>query len=1004
MSQYTLKDLLIAYRKVKADMYFDKNNISLLRLADFEKDLLQNLNEILHNLNNNNLLYFTSSEFVGGINVSLKSIYFDTQMNEGVLFSDEFDHNKEHKIKHINYRYVGDLSIEFQILGSLWIDKIGIHLEKRLSKNSYGCRLDRQESQKNDPDDYDNLNGHFRPYFFDYKAWQEDSLKSISDSLKDKKKIAVLSTDIKGFYHSINPLFLGDYFNSQGTDLTEFSILNSIFSASLLAWSRINFDQVRKLNFEVTEHLGIPIGLSASKVIANLYLEELDEEIDKCLNPIFYGRYVDDIILAIEDKEDFANRNQLWKFIESRLNKCSFRSENNKKELSFEKSHVVSLSFNREKEKIFLLKGKSGLALIETIKSSMIENSSEWRILPDAEHDIDNLNKQFTSSTTDNNEPGTTLRKADGVSIQRLKFSLRLRNFEKLILIAPQNEWEKPLKEFVEICSDFIINPGNISTFAQYIPRIFGLITSSGNLNFLETILKSYKLTFEKIQYGIPKNSNSRLRLSKDYLDQKIVETILANQNFNDKNVTNAIENLLLSNSIIVNLSSKKFRTTPVKLFLCDLHKIPFKSVFLDSKIIMSKEILKKNFSYFTLYEIAFQSDTINLNLLRHFIKENGDFKKLLSLNFIPNALYFCTRKFSALELSLIFTNWSHSTKNQKKFEEYLKLFSIRPIELQLQENYVGQFGTTNNMNFIKLSTNKKVQNPNIILTNYYTDSKSWVANVRNDNFEPDISRYTRLNRLINNILEEIRKNKISLQYIILPELSMPRQSVIEIAKKLKSKGISLIVGLEYQKKLHTLKNSNGTVSNQLLFVLNAFNGLSYDQLAITQEKTVPAIHEESELYNTGGLTLSYKSNIKYIFDHNNFFFSGLICNDLLNIDYRQVLRGKIDMLVIVEWNKDVDMYNNIVAATSNDLHCFVAQVNNRSYGDTRLRGPFKENFERDVARIKGGDLDFFVVTSVKAIELREFQRNYKSPEKPFKPVPTGFEISEFRRLKDLKN
>lgn len=91
-------------------------------------------------------------------------------------------------------------------------------------------------------------------------------------------------------------------------------------------------------------------------------------------------------------------------------------------------------------------------------------------------------------------------------------------------------------------------------------------------------------------------------------------------------------------------------------------------------------------------------------------------------------------------------------------------------------------------------------------------------------------------------------------------------------------------------------------------------------------------------------------------------------------------------------------MYNHIVASTSNDLHCFVAQVNNRTYGDTKLRGPYKEKHQRDVAIIKGGKLDNFVVVEIEADALREFQRNHRSPEKPFKPMPTGFEISAERR------
>ncbi len=1005
MQLYTFEDLLTAYRKVKTDMYYDKNDISLLKLAEFEQNLAQNLNVIKDNINNRNLDYFASEAFVGGINISLKYIHFEKSTGIRLIFSDEMDQNKIHNVKEIDYRYVGDLPIEFQILGSLWIDKIGRHFEKKLSHNSYGCRLDRKKNEKGE-ENYEELNGHFRPYFFDYKSWQDNSLQSITTALNNKKKIAVLSTDIKGFYHAVNPSFLLDYFNSKQNKLEGLSTLNEIFVHSLVAWSNINLGEIKKLNFKpVDGQLGIPIGLSASKVIANLYLEELDNEFENCLNPVFYGRYVDDIIIAIEDKTGFSDRNQLWSYIEQRLSSCLFIKDKSKRELNFNKSHSVKLIFNEEKEKIFLLNGRSGLALIETIQNSMIENSSEWRLLPDAEHDIENLNKQFTCSTTDNNEPGTTLRKADGVSIQRLKFSLRLRNFEKLILIAPKHEWEKPMKDFVEICSDFIINPSNVSTFAQYIPRIFGVVSSSGNLELLEQILNSYQKTFERIiEARTKKNADPRLQLSKEYLDSKIVENILINRKFYQRNSTNRMKNLLEKKFIKFNLSDDEFRNSPTKLFLADLHQIPFKQLFFNLGVTITPEIIKKYPKYFVLDELATESINIRIDIFIRFLKRHKNLKIVLREMLVPNALYLCTRKLSPLEISLVYPEWSQKFKNAVKFNEYLELFSNSKIEIELHENYGAVENVKNNLNFIKINNNNEIKNPNLILTNYYTDVKSWISHVRSDNFEPDKSRYTRLNRLINNILEEVRKSKTSIQYIILPELSMPRQSIVEISKKLKSKGISLITGVEYEKRIKSFKNINGTVSNQLLYILNTFNGTSNEQIAITQEKIVPAIHEESDLYNTGGLSLTYKNNIKYIFDHNNFFFSGLICNDLLNIDYRQALRGKIDMLVIIEWNKDIDMYNNIVAATSNDLHCFVAQVNNRSYGDTRLRGPFKENYERDVARIKGGDSDFFVITKVKAIELREFQRYYKSPEKPFKPVPTGFEISENRRNKDLKN
>jgi hypothetical protein len=87
-----------------------------------------------------------------------------------------------------------------------------------------------------------------------------------------------------------------------------------------------------------------------------------------------------------------------------------------------------------------------------------------------------------------------------------------------------------------------------------------------------------------------------------------------------------------------------------------------------------------------------------------------------------------------------------------------------------------------------------------------------------------------------------------------------------------------------------------------------------------------------------------------------------------------------------------------LVSSSANDLHSFIIQVNNRYYGDTRLRGPYKKGYERDKVRVRGGELDYFVVATLEVKKLREFQRDHRSPKKSFKPTPTGFEMSDKRR------
>jgi hypothetical protein len=79
------------------------------------------------------------------------------------------------------------------------------------------------------------------------------------------------------------------------------------------------------------------------------------------------------------------------------------------------------------------------------------------------------------------------------------------------------------------------------------------------------------------------------------------------------------------------------------------------------------------------------------------------------------------------------------------------------------------------------------------------------------------------------------------------------------------------------------------------------------------------------------------------------------------------------------------------------DVHCFVTLVNNRKYGDSRIRAPHKDHWRRDVVRVKGGTDDYFVIAELDIHSLREFQSNVESPSDPFKPIPDGYDLWRYR-------
>jgi hypothetical protein len=136
---------------------------------------------------------------------------------------------------------------------------------------------------------------------------------------------------------------------------------------------------------------------------------------------------------------------------------------------------------------------------------------------------------------------------------------------------------------------------------------------------------------------------------------------------------------------------------------------------------------------------------------------------------------------------------------------------------------------------------------------------------------------------------------------------------------------------------------------------------------------------------------------------HADFCFGVLICSELSDISNRQRFQGQVDALFIPEWNSDLSTFSALVESAAHDVHAYIAQANNRRYGDTRLRGPLKEHYERDLIRVKGGKNDYFVIEEINHHALRRFQSHPRPPEEKeptFKPFPIGFpeRLSDERR------
>lgn len=196
-------------------------------------------------------------------------------------------------------------------------------------------------------------------------------------------------------------------------------------------------------------------------------------------------------------------------------------------------------------------------------------------------------------------------------------------------------------------------------------------------------------------------------------------------------------------------------------------------------------------------------------------------------------------------------------------------------------------------------------------------------------------SRYQRISELVNATLKLSPKP----DYVLFPELSIPLRWVNSIADRLSSAGISLIAGTEYR---HLDDNQ---LKSEAVLVLSD-NRLGYPaSVKIWQPKLEPAVGEDEALFSIYGKSWDSTLNVKQrkpVYIHHGVNFGVMICSELQNSKARIRFQGALDALMVLSWNKDLDTFASLIESAALDIHAYTILVNNRKYGDSRVRSPAK--------------------------------------------------------------
>lgn len=399
----TVEDVNLAYRKLKHSIYYE-TTYSFIRsqLACFEQDsknesslqieITDILKEVTERINNEDIQYF--DKLIQNINFWRLPKEVDNNIlgkdDPTVLTNAPQDDTSIRITRDIN---LINADIRLHLVTVLWIMKGGYLLEKRMKVKPYGNKLELKSGETKV------VGGLrlFKPYYKRYQMWRDNAFKKAKQIISENENVLLISLDVKNYYPSLSLDFseIEEIFKKElkKDELKEIKFLNRILKNIHKKYAKV---QQKEAKGDVIP--GIPIGLLSSYVIGNWFLRKLDDQIRKTINPAYYARYVDDIMLVIANPDielptkKSALKDVIFKkyFIDNKIFSLKPKEEKDKKK-DEEKIYTILLSGDKEtgleiqgsKSRLYYFDKNQPMALLDKIGREIQMESSEFRYLPE---------------------------------------------------------------------------------------------------------------------------------------------------------------------------------------------------------------------------------------------------------------------------------------------------------------------------------------------------------------------------------------------------------------------------------------------------------------------------------------------------------------------------------------------------------------------------------------------------------------------------------------------
>lgn len=953
-------DIQNAYLYLKSYAYHENLNLFLKqRVAKFETE--QNLDEtftkIKKVLTNENLEdYDRFNEWLDQISLHIIPKNIDiTDNGEKSTFISNITEFENYNVQKVNYLI--NAPIELHIIEILWCMYVGPALEKKISKDTYGNRLNISFIHNTSKKFNKIGNEIFKKYIDQYNKWREGAIDIANKISKDGDNVLLLSLDLKSYYYNIDINY--EEITIETEKFYEKNTNEYLLSKRLInILKKINNTYNNKLKpyIEVThpenlENNKIPIGFASSGIISNWYLLKFDTLISKKVRPSYYGRYVDDMIFVFKNP-DFNEINPVESLFENYF-KDLINIDNGLYNLHI-KNHTIPL----QKEKLLMqyYDKDHSIAGLEVFRKNLDERSSAFDFLSNEciHEELNRYSYQLLHKNSKNN-----IYNFIGLGLNEFGLSKylsshitahRLSKFDQNNTITPQLE-------------TFFKGYSALDLYRMW-EKIYQYSVVTQNYNFVLYFYNYLKNQIQKINHT---NENIMNKLTNDLL---YFNNLAISINFA------LLDILEYKNHFDSQMTKKKFKVTKNKienLINSDntLHEYSWqfrKSNLIRHHLVGWPLANYSNYSGDLTCEKTFNNDEIF---------KIDDQKLKFSPRFIHYdewQIFKLSQHFLSPKINLV--QWFNESKSSYEKD----LFNNEKLPINLTKN-------TLNSNIIKselhIIENKKQSNIKLAIGNFVVDENDISSALRKDQSPNiEIKRQEKLFNILKSSLSE--KSDI----LIMPEVSVPISWLPFLISFSRKYQIGLVFGLEHWVSKNRAYN---LIIEALPFkISDTYNSCAL--MARIKNHYAPA---ELKLLNDLRIEPGNIQIQPQVYYHKvswrGVTFTTYNCFELSDISHRVLFKSEIDLLFACVWNKDTNYYHHILESAVRDLHCYTVQANTSQYGGSCVLRPTKTE-SKTMLYVKGGENPCVLTTSLNISALREFQfKSSPNHNDTYKHLPPGY-------------